>query len=357
MKILYFFLSAFSFFGICFLIKKNARIGIMVLTILLFGLIWRNLNTINSSRYYSIFLLVAVSLSAYAIDSLFSLTKQRFTMLLFLFLLSLSLSIHLIKCFSGFRNIYILDLRDNAEAISRKEKKSSFFINSKEFRRIGQVTHGNRVFKWSSSQLCDFTNLYIEKGLFYNPAYLITPDDTSHDTTASSTPFHESPSKRYSKIENHFSNFEHSKSISVYRHLPYIPSPDCNPSKHFVHPILKAFIPEYDTFVYQVQNKIVWLIGKEIDPKTEIVYHLVTDKPHLLPEWRKNYNFDNRGFKSNDNKWEREHIGKYRVFEKEIPSEYPITSIRVGFALDGNDLIREFLFDNIFSESLKIKND
>ena len=355
MKLLYFYLSAFSFLGTLLLIKKNTKIGIMILTIILFGLIWRNLNNINSSRYYSIFLLAAVSLSAYAIDSLFSLMQQRFSLLLSLFLLLLSLSIHLIKCFSGFRNNYVLDLREDVEAISRKESNSIIFINSKEFKRIGQVAHGNRIIKLSSNRYYDFTDLYIENCLFYDPAYLIISVDASPDTVGLSASVQEPSLRRYSKIENHFSNTEHSKCVSVYRHSPYVPSSDCDLSEHYASPILRSYIPEYDTFIYQVQNKIVWLIGKEINPQTEIVYHLVTDKPHLLPEWRRHYNFDNRGFRSGD-KWERECIGRYRVFEKEIPSEFPITSIRVGFDLDGNGVIREFLFDNNYSESLKIKN-
>lgn len=343
MKPLYYFLSTFSVIGICFLIKKNARIGIMVLTIIIFGLIGRNLYYASASRYYSIFILVAVFLSAYAIDTFFSLLNHRFTTLLFIILLPLSLSIHLIKCFSGFRNNYILDLRDNVEAISRRESNSFVFISAKEFRRIGQAALYNRIYILPSNQHHDFANLSIEKSNFYNSSYFIEPGDATA-TTNSSTLFQNAPLGNYLMIENHFSNSGHTKCVSVYRYSSYIPSPDCDLSDHYANPILRAFIPEYDTYIYQVQNKMVWLIGKEIDPKTEIIFHLFTNKPHLLPERRRKYGFDNRGFRGN-NKYERESIGKYRVFEKDIPSEYPVISIQVGFNFYGTCILRKVLLD------------
>ena len=94
--------------------------------------------------------------------------------------------------------------------------------------------------------------------------------------------------------------------------------------------ILKAYSPEYDTFVYQDGGKIVWYIGYDIEPTTEIIYHLYTNDGEQLPVSRVEYGFDNRGFKLGEGN-ERESIDEYRVFEKEIATEYPVTSITVGF--------------------------
>ena len=101
--------------------------------------------------------------------------------------------------------------------------------------------------------------------------------------------------------------------------------------------VLKAWNEEFDTLVYQDGERILWLIGTEIDKNTEVIYHIHTDEPAKLPARRVQYGFDNRGFRveteRRDNELER--IGHYRVFEKEIPEEYHVTAIVVGFNTDG----------------------
>lgn len=101
--------------------------------------------------------------------------------------------------------------------------------------------------------------------------------------------------------------------------------------------VLKAWNEEYDTLVYQDDDRLLWLIGTEIDKNTEVIYHIHTDEPEKLPEKRVQYGFDNRGFRAGaeraDN--ELESVDHYRVFEKEIPEEYHVTAIVVGFNTDG----------------------
>ena len=101
--------------------------------------------------------------------------------------------------------------------------------------------------------------------------------------------------------------------------------------------VLKAWNEEYDTLVYQDGERLLWLIGKEIDKNTEVIYHIHTDEPEKLPEKRIQYGFDNRGFRVGDERAENEleGIDHYRVFEKEIPEEYHVTAIVVGFNTDG----------------------
>ena len=67
-----------------------------------------------------------------------------------------------------------------------------------------------------------------------------------------------------------------------------------------------------------------------------IFFHLYTDEPGRLPEPRKKYRFDNRGFRAGDkNEITRTmRSGKYRVFERALPSEYNITAVTVGFNTD-----------------------
>ena len=98
--------------------------------------------------------------------------------------------------------------------------------------------------------------------------------------------------------------------------------------------VLKAWNEEYDTLVYQDGDRLLWLIGSAIDKNTEIIYHIPTTEPEKLPEKRIQYKFDNRGFRvGSDN--ELEGIKHYRVFEKEIPEEYYVTAVVVGFNIDG----------------------
>ena len=84
-------------------------------------------------------------------------------------------------------------------------------------------------------------------------------------------------------------------------------------------------------------ERLLWLIGTEIDKSTEVIYHIHTDEPEKLPENRVQYGFDNRGFRVGAERAENElePIDLYRVFERKIPDEYNVTAIVVGFNTDG----------------------
>ena len=100
--------------------------------------------------------------------------------------------------------------------------------------------------------------------------------------------------------------------------------------------VLKACDSKYDVYVYQFNDRLYWLVGSSLNRKTEFVFHLHTDEPNRLPEPRKKYRFDNRGFRAGDkNEITRTmRSGKYRVFVREIPAEYHITAVSVGFYAD-----------------------
>ncbi len=105
--------------------------------------------------------------------------------------------------------------------------------------------------------------------------------------------------------------------------------------------VLKAYSSLYDTYVYEDQGRILWFIGwNQLDQNTEVIFHLRTNEPEKLPENRKQYGFDNRGFypKGKNNSalgHELEKVGKYRIFTCAIPSDYNITAINVGFNTKG----------------------
>ena len=98
--------------------------------------------------------------------------------------------------------------------------------------------------------------------------------------------------------------------------------------------VLKEYDKKTETMVYQDGQRLLWCIVSDIDPATEIIYHIHTDEPEKLAETRKKYGFDNRGFRTETGR-EMEAIGRYRVFEKEIPSEYHVAEVVVGFNTGG----------------------
>lgn len=91
------------------------------------------------------------------------------------------------------------------------------------------------------------------------------------------------------------------------------------------------------SLVYQDGDRLLWLIGTDIDKNTEVIFHIHTNEPEKLPERRVQYGFDNRGFRVGAERADNEmtSIDHYRVFEKEIPEEYHVTAIVVGFNTDG----------------------
>ncbi len=102
--------------------------------------------------------------------------------------------------------------------------------------------------------------------------------------------------------------------------------------------VLKCSNEEYDTLIYEDGNELLWLIGwPNLGENTEIIYHIHTTETDKLPSNRIQYGFDNRGFRPDINSTanEIEPIGHYRVFKNEIPQEYPVTAIAVGFNTDG----------------------
>lgn len=93
--------------------------------------------------------------------------------------------------------------------------------------------------------------------------------------------------------------------------------------------VLKAYSSAFDTYVYEKDGSLIWLIGYDIEDTTEIILHIDTNEPEKLPENRKKYGFDNLGFHATRN--EVEPTGHYRVFVKELPGGYNITGVTVGF--------------------------
>ena len=104
------------------------------------------------------------------------------------------------------------------------------------------------------------------------------------------------------------------------------PEPPLNPLIEGA--LLKAYSADWDTYVFEKDGNLIWLIGYGIDEKTEIIFQVQTDETEKLPEGRKQYGFDNLGFRSPKN--EIGMIEHYKVFSAKLPEAYHITSVTVG---------------------------
>lgn len=125
--------------------------------------------------------------------------------------------------------------------------------------------------------------------------------------------------------------------------VDYVPEyPVPVPNDVDVKGVLKAYCQDFDTYVYQDSDRLIWLIGCDIGQNTEIVYHLYTNEPENLPENRAKYGFDNRGFYSDSGK-KTSLSGRYRIYEDIIPNQYNVTSVTVGYSTDGiNKWVQSF---------------
>ena len=97
--------------------------------------------------------------------------------------------------------------------------------------------------------------------------------------------------------------------------------------------ILKVYEPLYDTYVYQFDNKLYWLIGTPLDKQVTVLCYVYTNEPDKLPEKMKKHKLEILNFRAGDKNEITGTIrcGKYRLFEREIPTDYNITAVRTGF--------------------------
>ena len=97
--------------------------------------------------------------------------------------------------------------------------------------------------------------------------------------------------------------------------------------------ILKVYEPLYDAYVYQFDNKLYWLIGTPLDKKVTVLCYVYTNEPDKLPEKMKKYKLESLNFRAGDKNeiTGTMRCGKYRLFERAIPTGYNITAVRTGF--------------------------
>ncbi len=109
--------------------------------------------------------------------------------------------------------------------------------------------------------------------------------------------------------------------------------------------VLQVYEPVYNVYVYQLDHKLYWLIGTPLDKRTTVLCYVHTNEPEKLPEKVRKYKRVNLNFRAGSkNEITRTmRCGKYRVFVRDIPTEYHVTAVRTGFYEN-----RKFTWDRYF---------
>ena len=111
--------------------------------------------------------------------------------------------------------------------------------------------------------------------------------------------------------------------------------------------VLRLYRPEQHCCIYQYENALYWIADQEFyfedDGSTYIQYQLHTTQPQKLPQGRLDHNWlwDNIGGNFEDYELHGE-FGSYRVMRREIPMDYPVTSIVTGYYKNGKWVWKEY---------------
>lgn len=324
----YFFVFITSCMGLFLLFRKKYYF-VLALCIIFFSLLWRFFLNYQSSRYYSVFIIYGIILSIYTYYKIAGKCFKKRVLIT-----SVMILIHLIKSFSSFRNTYILDAIDVLGANTRHSDQLNVVVCEQEFYRTNGLlrkTDPNTTIYLAQNSETNLDLLLIATSSFYKDLLFVTSQNVVNNRVNMTF-------SQEKIISLFFSNKKHNRTLKIFRKERYVPCPGTKKIIELLkNAVLKAYISQYDTYIYQNNDRIVWVIGKELKKNTEIIYHLYTDYPELLPSHRIKYGFDNLGLKYDESK-QIDIIDHYRVFTSNVPSEYPIAYAISGFN-DNGDII------------------
>lgn len=344
-KCLYIPYFAFGILCLLSLSLHNKKFFLLLLSVCVVMCSWRLFLNTFSSRYCSAFLLlflVAFSLSYKHLSSLRPFRIFSFVLFCFLFLFNC------INLFSSYRNNYIFDLQDDFLFFLSNNKDNRIFLDETNSLRLSSIytPSGCKQLFYLRSALFNIKNnpsdffyqhsfsdhdyyFCSEKGILDKTFYLTTTEDSSLQAN---------PIKFY-KIRNYITNKQKDRFFSVYTH-DLISSSMFSCGADFSsldymkevkeHGVLKVYQPLFDYYLFQVRNKLLWFVGSNVEKVTEFHYHVHTDYPDRLPQKFIQSGCENLSFLPGINCTELPSFGHYRVFEKNIPTGYPISKIRVG---------------------------
>ncbi len=328
----FFVVSIILIFILIFSRKKDS---FFLFIILIIPLLWRQAakNQLTSSRYCSIFLILFVVYGVYALKSNCMIIKNRKTVWI-ITVLGLVAS-NLAFAFSSFRNTYIYDLQEEVSFLSN-DKKNIFFVDNRDLKRLSTLNSkvlGRDVRPETNDEFEELLNTF---EYWSKNAYYLFPERKNATPRIISTDIFNN-NITLKKTAQFFTNKYKTKVYSTYcqKHFypqsyDYLKKADNGLIQRILYNgILQSFNLEKDTYIYQINDKLYWIIGANIDKRTEIIYQVHSDQTDLLPETERKLGFENLFFFIGS-KYELLQYGKYYVMERLIPSNYSITYINVG---------------------------
>lgn len=313
----YFILGCLSLIILAVFQKKRKR---TILFIVFFLVTWRSAFYILSSRYCAIFLLFIPYIVLIFSNRLRNIKAGIIAPVV------ISLIIYnILETFLSFNNIYIHDTKEAVDLFLSNDDNNSVMITDKEFYRLKKKNKINQFVLDSNSKKFD----YLCKQKPWNKSiYWIDYCEPSIDYIRQVDLF------SIKQICSLITSAKKQKRLSLYRIDSKLPENAVKIQKWLKNNAsLEAYSPLYNTYVFCNSQKIFWFIGIPIEDKTDIIYYLYTNKLNLLPANRIKYGFDSRGFRKNIVTYKE--FDSYIVFEKEIPEDYPIERIDVGFLING----------------------
>ncbi len=329
-KCLGIYLTVLASVGGVFFIGSKTKHKKIILIMILFMLSWRYIADAGSTRYYSALLLVGVFSASFFIHTISISTSQSKTLKnCFITILICTAALEqTFKVFNSFNDLYIDDLQTMVKCFARNNPDAWIDVYPKERHRLLHdinYEHTKGIDFNPPKIESNLTEYYVANSFFPNELFYIGRDITIDKGIAS-----QGENNNYFIYAHFKSNKTGDKSINVYKHKIYYPEPDIDINTISPALVFQTYVPQYDTFIYRDNNKFFWLIGEEIDKSVEIIFLIYPENTDLLPKSRKQYGFDNKGFRYNANN-SSGMIGKYMLFEKEIPKEYSIKKIVFGF--------------------------
>lgn len=324
---------------IALLSALDRKKGLILLATVLFCITWRTRNPIINPRYcvfFIILFLISIPLFVRKTQECFQYGKA----LCFMIIVIIT-CINVLMVFLSARNNYIFDLTDDIDVFLSRDKNASILIEEKEFKRIQSERREEKqiILKKLPHNKEDLNEIYYQYEFWNDNAFYIFSEKGTDNLSRNGKRIDcaYNPETLFRKIRKYKTG--PNKSFSVYFHEKFYPA---TYTRLFDHPelseivkngVLKSCSPGFDTFIFQLDNKLYWIIGHNLKPKDEIMYHLYSTRREYLPQRRIQHGNDNRGFYIGT-KYEKGLYGHYRLFEQVLPKEYPVSKVVVGLMID-----------------------
>lgn len=218
-QIPFFFLYLVSIAFLC-IFKK--RIGLFFLIVFLIGIGWRSLFYISAARYCAFAIVMGICSVIFAINHL---RRKAFKSDIYVWLICLPLLLlNVLKLFSPFNNIYILDAKEELTHLLQKNEENRFFVEQKELKRITSVKDFYLSRSFTPDQDKNILNELDEYSLWGHPIYLLLFEKKGKEIDFSSFNFHKKTSIQ--KLCEFKTSRKKTKKLSLYLFMP-----SCSPEQ------------------------------------------------------------------------------------------------------------------------------